>query len=114
MLPRAIVKSSTSSSTDTSLTAEIKSFGEDLFVRAKRTASLDNNMLTRLILSDGTSKYVIEEVTVRMLSFHDVDSRWAAGDVPIFGCHHIQLLFCVQAVSLSFADSSSLFSTGIC
>lgn len=64
MLSRVIIKGVNSPSLHDTLPKEIKSFEEDLFVRAKETASLTNDMMTMLFFS-GSLRSVIEKVVLR-------------------------------------------------
>lgn len=69
MLSRAIIKASKSANRSDSLTAEIKTFEKDLFIRAERTTSLTNDMMMWLLFTDGAPRSVVEKVGVRMATF---------------------------------------------
>ncbi|KAJ5460348.1 uncharacterized protein N7458_001900 [Penicillium daleae] len=70
VLSRAIIKGANSPSPRDTLAREIKSFEEDLFVRAKETATLTNDMMTMLFFSSSL-RSVIEKVVLRKLTFYN-------------------------------------------
>lgn len=71
MLSRVIIEASSSPRPAVQLPAGVKTFEEDLFVRAERTASLTNDSLTWLFWTDGSPRTVIDKYALRILTFHD-------------------------------------------
>ncbi|KAJ5089657.1 hypothetical protein N7532_008341 [Penicillium argentinense] len=71
MLSRAIITASNSPDPEASLPGEIQTFEKDLFVRAKETAGLTNDMMTWMFFTDGSPRSVIEKVGLRITTFHD-------------------------------------------
>ncbi|KAJ5604947.1 hypothetical protein N7510_010101 [Penicillium lagena] len=71
MLSRAIITAAGSPEPATQLPAQIKTFEEDLFVRAERTASLTNDSLTWLFFTDGSPRTIIDKWALRVITFHD-------------------------------------------
>ncbi|KAJ5928626.1 hypothetical protein N7466_007582 [Penicillium verhagenii] len=71
MLSQAILNASCSLSPSNQLEAEIKSFEEDMFARAERTAAHTKDMLNWMMLTDGTPQSTIGKFLLRMLTFHD-------------------------------------------
>ncbi|KAJ5083929.1 hypothetical protein NUU61_008508 [Penicillium alfredii] len=65
-LSQAIIKATNSPESD--LTAAIKTFEEDLFVRAKSTAELTHDMMTWFLFTEGALRTTIEKVVIRMVS----------------------------------------------
>ncbi|OKP14147.1 Tetracycline resistance protein from transposon [Penicillium subrubescens] len=63
MLSRAIIKGANSPAPKDALSNEIKSFEKDLFIRAKETATLTNDLRTMFFFS-GLLRSVIEQVVL--------------------------------------------------
>jgi 2-polyprenyl-6-methoxyphenol hydroxylase-like FAD-dependent oxidoreductase len=70
MVSRAIIRGANSTIPKDTLPAEIKLLGEDLYVRAKKTATSTNDMMTLVFLS-VSSRSVIEKSFLRKSTFHD-------------------------------------------
>jgi 2-polyprenyl-6-methoxyphenol hydroxylase-like FAD-dependent oxidoreductase len=64
MLSRAIIKGANSPAPKDALSNEIKSFEKDLFIRAKETVTLTNDLRTMFFFS-GLLRSVIEQVVLR-------------------------------------------------
>lgn len=68
VLSRAIVKGANSPIPKDALSNEIKSFEKSLFIRAKETATLTNDLMTMFFFS-GPLRTVIEQIVLRKLTF---------------------------------------------
>ena len=70
LLSRAIINAAKSSDPKM-LTANIKDFEEDMFVRAESAAAMTRDMLNWMMFADGTPRTVIDKWMLRILTFHD-------------------------------------------
>ncbi|KAJ5133816.1 hypothetical protein N7448_001163 [Penicillium atrosanguineum] len=71
MLSRAIIKISKSSNRSESLMAEIKTVEKGMFMRAERTATLTNDMMTWLFFTENAPRSIIEKLAARQMTFHN-------------------------------------------
>jgi 2-polyprenyl-6-methoxyphenol hydroxylase-like FAD-dependent oxidoreductase len=71
MLSQAILRATSSSAPTDKLPVEIRAFEENLFVRAKRTATHTMDMLKWMMLTDGAPRSTIDKFSLRMMTFHD-------------------------------------------
>lgn len=71
VLSRAIIKAANSPSPLTQLTDEIKAYEEDLFVRAKRTASLTNDNRNWMFFTEGFPRSVVDQFALRAATYED-------------------------------------------